>query len=77
MNNKYLSGLLAGVLTAGAMQGSGNEGKMPGLGGQQTPVAQQQSGNNLSFQQTTDLTQHNHALLFSNSSMIHFWKFRL
>ena len=51
MNNKYLSGLLAGVLTAGVLQGSGGKANMPGLGGQQTPVAQQQSGNNLIFLQ--------------------------
>ena len=35
ISNKYLSGLLAGVLTAGAVQGSGYEGKMPGLGKKQ------------------------------------------
>ena len=47
MNNKYLSGLLAGVLTAGAMQGSGNEGKMPGLGKKQTPVVRAQTADEL------------------------------
>jgi len=59
MNNKYLSGLLAGVLTAGVLQGSGGKANMPGLGGQQTPVAQQQSGNNLSFQQMARLLAEN------------------
>ena len=47
MNNKYLSGLLAGVLTAGVLQGSGGKANMPGLGGQQTPVIRAQSANEL------------------------------
>lgn len=36
----YLSGLLAGVLTAGILQGSDGNEKMPGLGGKKTPVVQ-------------------------------------
>jgi len=36
MNNKYLSGLLVGVLTAGVLQGSDGKENMPGLGGNQT-----------------------------------------
>jgi len=51
MNGKYLSGLLAGVLTTGAVQGSGNEGKMPGLGEKQTHVVQQQGIGNPTMQQ--------------------------
>ena len=47
MNNKYLSGLLAGVLTAGVLQGSGGKANMPGLGGNQTPVIRAQSANEL------------------------------
>ena len=42
MNNKYLSGLLAGVLAAGVLQGSDGKENMPGLGGEQTPVLQGQ-----------------------------------
>lgn len=51
MKNKYLNGLLAGVLTAGAVQGSGNEGKMPEMGEKQTPVVQQQGMGNPMLQQ--------------------------
>ena len=47
MKNKYLNGLLAGVLTAGVLQGSGGKENMPGLGGQQTPVVRAQTADEL------------------------------
>ena len=59
MNNKYLRGLLAGLLTAGMVQGSDGKENMPGLSGKQTPVVQWQDVSNPTLQQMARLLAEN------------------